>query len=89
MAMYESLDIRKERIDPRQSWQHYREAHFGIMRRLADYSLNTAPMLNEMKKAHRNSFETTTSIFILRIVNVRTGGTVPRVCYVAYWRVLF
>src|SRR5947209_1779183 len=47
------LPIRKERIDPRQSWQNYREAHFGIMRRLADYYLNKAPTLDEMKKAHR------------------------------------
>src|SRR5947209_1381759 len=53
MAIYEALDIRKERIDPRQSWQNYREAHFGIMRRLADYYLNKAPTLDEMKKAHR------------------------------------
>jgi putative transposase len=30
MAIYEALDIRKERIDPRQSWQNYIEAHFGI-----------------------------------------------------------
>lgn len=53
MALYEALDIRKERIDPRQSWQNYIEAHFGIMRRLADYYLNKAPTLDEMKKAHR------------------------------------
>src|SRR2546427_8552976 len=31
----------------------YIEAHFGIMRRLADYYLNKAPTLDEMKKAHR------------------------------------
>jgi putative transposase len=30
MAIYEALDIRKERIDPWQSWQNYIEAHFGI-----------------------------------------------------------
>src|SRR5438445_6160413 len=53
MAIYEALDIRKERIDPRQSWQNYIEAHFGIMRRLADFYLNKAPTLDEMKKAHR------------------------------------
>src|SRR6266700_5136107 len=53
MAIYEALDIRKERIDPRQIWQNYIEAHFGIMRRLADYYLNKAPALDEMKKAHR------------------------------------
>jgi putative transposase len=53
IAIYEVLDIRKERIDPKQSWQNYIEAHFGIMRRLADYYLNKAPTLDEMKKAHR------------------------------------
>src|SRR6266516_1867343 len=53
MAIYEALDIRKERIDPRQSWQNYIEAHFGIMWRLADYYLNKASTLDEMKKAHR------------------------------------
>ena len=53
MAIYEALDIRKERIEPRQSWQNYIEAHFGIMRRIADYYLNKAPTLDEMKKAHR------------------------------------
>lgn len=53
MAIYEALDIRKERIDPRQSWQNYIEAHFGIMRRLVDFYLNKAPTLDEMKKAHR------------------------------------
>ena len=53
MAIYEALDIRKERIDTRQSWQNYREAHFGIMRRFVDFYLNKAPTLDEMKKAHR------------------------------------
>ncbi len=31
MAIYEALDIRKERIDPGKPWQNYIEAHFGIM----------------------------------------------------------
>jgi putative transposase len=31
----------------------YIEAHFGIMQRLADYYLNKAPTLDEIKKAHR------------------------------------
>jgi hypothetical protein len=53
LAIYEALDIRKERIDPRQSWQNYIEAHFGIMRRLAGYYLNRALTWDEMKKAHR------------------------------------
>src|SRR5260370_41013830 len=31
MAIYEALDIRKERIDPRQSWQNYIEAHLYVI----------------------------------------------------------
>jgi hypothetical protein len=31
VAIYEALDIRKERIDPGQPWQNYIESHFGIM----------------------------------------------------------
>jgi len=72
MAIYEALDIRKERIDPRQSWQNYIEAHFGIMRRLADYYLNKAPTLDEMKKAHRK--------FIRDYIALKTY-------YAASWRV--
>lgn len=53
MAIYEALDIRKERIDPRQSWQNYIESHFGIMRRLADHFLNRATSWEEIKHAHR------------------------------------
>ncbi|HEU5380034.1 MAG TPA: transposase family protein [Ktedonobacteraceae bacterium] len=53
MAIYEALDIHKERIDPRQSWQNYIEAHFVIMRLLANYYLNKSSTLDEMKKAHR------------------------------------
>lgn len=29
--MVATLDIRKERIDPRRPWQNYIESHFGIM----------------------------------------------------------
>jgi len=53
VAIYEALDIRKERIDPGQPWQNYIESHFGIMRRLADYYLNRATSWDEIKKAHR------------------------------------
>ena len=42
MAIYEALDIRKERIDKARPWQNYIEAHFGIMRRIGDYYLNRA-----------------------------------------------
>jgi putative transposase len=53
LAIYEALDIRKERIDPGQPWQNYIESHFGIMRRLADYYLNRATSWDEIKQAHR------------------------------------
>ncbi len=53
LAIYEALDIQKERIDPRQSWQNYIEAHFGIMRRIGDHRLNQAISWEEIKQAHR------------------------------------
>jgi transposase len=53
LAIYEALDIRKERIDPGQPWQNYIESHFGIMRRLADFYLNRATSWVEIRSAHR------------------------------------
>jgi len=53
VAIYEALDIRKERIDPGRPWQNYIEAHFGIMRRIGDYYLNRAISWDEIKQAHR------------------------------------
>jgi transposase-like protein len=53
LAIYEALDIRKERIDPRQSWQNYIEAHFGIMRRIGDHRLNQAASWEEITQTHR------------------------------------
>jgi putative transposase len=42
LAIYATLGITKERIEPRKPWQNFIEAFFGIMRRLADYSLTRA-----------------------------------------------
>jgi transposase len=53
LAIYEALDIRKERIDPGKPWQNYIEAHFGIMRRIGDYYLNRATSWEEIRSAHR------------------------------------
>ncbi len=53
LALYGALDIRKERIDPGRPWQNYIEAHFGIMRRIGDYSLNRATNWDEIRSAHR------------------------------------
>lgn len=53
LAIYEALDLRKERIDPGQPWQNYIETHFGIMRRLGDYELNRATSWDEIRSAHR------------------------------------
>jgi hypothetical protein len=85
MAMYEALDIRKERIDPRQSWQNYREAHFGIMRRLADYSLNKAPQLSEMRKAHRQFIGDYNTQIHFAHRERQDGRHSPKAC--ATWRV--
>src|SRR5262249_253187 len=52
LTIYEALDIRKERIDPRQSWQNYIEAHFGIMRRIGDHRLNQATSWEQITQAH-------------------------------------
>jgi len=52
-AIYEALDIRKERIDTSQPLQNYIESHFGIMRRHADYYLNRATSWEEIRSAHR------------------------------------
>jgi len=42
LAIYATLGITKERIEPRKPWQNFIETFFGIMRRLADYSLMRA-----------------------------------------------
>ena len=42
LAIYDTLAITKERIEPRRPWQNFIEAFFGIMRRLADYYLARA-----------------------------------------------
>lgn len=52
MQIYEALGIRKERITPRQPWENYIEAHFGVMRRLADYHLGQAETWAAMQQAH-------------------------------------
>lgn len=53
LAIYEALNIRKERIDPGKPWQNYIEAHFGIMQRIGDYYLNSATHWEEITQAHR------------------------------------
>jgi transposase len=52
-ALYELLDIRKERIDPGAPWQNYAETLFSVQRRMADHSFSNARTFPEIQKAHR------------------------------------
>jgi putative transposase len=52
LVIYEALEIIKERIEPRKPWQNFIEAHFGIMRRLADHYLAQATSWEAFCEAH-------------------------------------
>jgi putative transposase len=78
LAIYEALDIQKERIDPRQSWQNYIEAHFGIMRRIGDHRLNQAISWRRSSKRIVGSPMTTTSRSISPIRRARTTAIAPK-----------
>ena len=52
LAVYDALQITKERIEPRKPWQNYIEAHFGIMRRLADHYFAQATSWEAFCDAH-------------------------------------
>ncbi len=52
LEIYERLQIVKERIEPRKPWQNFVEAHFGTMRRLADYYLERATSWQEFCDRH-------------------------------------
>ncbi len=51
-AIYKALDIRKERIEKRQSWQNLIETHFNTQRRMADFHFERAQTWEEMLAAH-------------------------------------
>ncbi len=51
-AIYKALNIRKERIKKRQSWQNLIETHFNTQRRMADFHFERAQTWEEMLAAH-------------------------------------
>jgi putative transposase len=53
MDVYSALGIRKERIEPGQAWQNYVEAHFNIVRKMADAKFARARSWEEMIATHR------------------------------------
>ena len=53
MDVYAALGIRKERIEKRQAWQNFIEAHFNIVRRMADAKFARATSWEEMVVTHR------------------------------------
>jgi putative transposase len=53
MDVYAALGIRKERIEPGQAWQNYVEAHFNIVRKMADAKFARARSWEEMITIHR------------------------------------
>jgi hypothetical protein len=79
MAIYEAASHPDRADCPRQSWQNYREAHFGIMRRLADYYLNKAPRLPEMKKLNAEGLQTVKgrSWSAHRVMDFRLSNVIP------------
>src|SRR2546428_6079968 len=52
-ALYEMLDIRKEKIDPGQPWENYAETLFSVQRRMADHSFSNPRTFPEIQKAHQ------------------------------------
>jgi len=53
MDTYSALGIRKERIEKRQAWQNYVEAHFNIARKMADAKFARATSWEEVLAIHR------------------------------------
>lgn len=53
MNVYAALGIRKERIEKRQAWQNYVEAHFNIARKMLDAKFARARTWEEMLAIHR------------------------------------
>ena len=56
-AIYQALGIEKRQIDAGEPWQNYIEAHFGIMRRMADYHFARATSWPELHAVHQRFFD--------------------------------
>ena len=55
-ALYDMLDIRKERIDPGEPWENYAETLFSVQKRLADHDFSNARTWPEMLQAHQKGW---------------------------------
>ncbi len=53
MDVYAALGITKERIEKRQAWQNFIEAHFNIARKMADARFARAASWEEVLAIHR------------------------------------
>ena len=57
MAIYEALDIQKEWIHKKQSWENLIESHFSIMRRMSNYHFELVTSWEGAKQTHRRFVE--------------------------------
>jgi putative transposase len=55
-AIYRALGVQKEQIDAGQAWQNDVEAHFNVMRRMADYHYARATTWGELQAVHDRFF---------------------------------
>jgi len=55
-TIYRALGIQKMEIERGQPWQNFIEAHFGIMRRMADYHFTRATTWAELRVVHERFF---------------------------------
>ena len=53
LDVYAALGIEKKRIDKKQAWQNYIEAHFNIVRRMADAKFAQANSWEQITATHR------------------------------------
>jgi putative transposase len=57
VAIYEALEIQKEWIHKKQSWENLIESHFSIMRRMSNYHFEQAKSWEQAKDIHRRFVE--------------------------------
>jgi hypothetical protein len=55
MAIYEALDIQKEWILNKQSWENLMESHFSMMRRLSNEHFEQVTSWEGAKQTHRRA----------------------------------
>lgn len=57
IVIYEALEIQKEWIHKRQSWENLIESHFSIMRRMSNYHFEHATSWEQAKEMHQRFVE--------------------------------